>query len=98
VKPHAFHPEADAEYALSAETYASHGAELGGRFYDEIERVIAEIREAPHRFREYDPPARRLLAKDFPFAVVYLNEPDRVWIVAVMPLHRDPQYWKHRLG
>lgn len=98
MKPHAFHPEADAEYAAAAEQYAGQGAGLGGRFYDEIERLIGIIKEGPHRFREYDPPARRLLAKGFPFAVVYLNEPDRIWIVAVMPLHRDPDYWKHRLA
>jgi len=37
------------------------------------------------------------LADDFPYALLYLDEPDRVWIVAVMPLKRDPDYWKHRL-
>jgi hypothetical protein len=36
VKPHVFHPEADAEYAEAAERYAGYGLELGGRFYDEI--------------------------------------------------------------
>ena len=70
---------------------------MGGRFYDDVERVIAEIRSAPHRFRSYDPPARRNLPRNFPFAVVYLDEPDRVWILAVMPLRRHPDYWKHRL-
>lgn len=60
--------------------------------------MIAEIRAAPHRFRSYDPPARRNLARDFPFAVVYLDEPDRVWILAVMPLRRHPDYWKHLLA
>lgn len=98
MKPHVFHPEADAEYVEAAAYYAERGADLGGRFYDEIEQVIAEIDHAPHRFRLYDPPARRNLARDFPFAVVYLDEPDRVWIVAVMPLRRDPDYWKHRLA
>lgn len=98
MKPHIFHPEADAEYADAAQYYAECGADLGGRFYDEIERVIAEIVKAPHRFRLYDPPARRYLARDFPYAVVYIDEPERVWIVAVMPLRREPDYWKHRLG
>lgn len=86
------------EYAEATTYYAERGADLGGRFYDEIERMIAEIAAAPHRFRRYDPPAQRNLARDFPYAVVYLDEPDRVWIVAVMPLRRDPDYWKHRLG
>lgn len=98
MKPHAFHPEADAEYAAAAAYYAGQGGpELGGRFYDEIERIIAEITATPGLFRAYDPPARRNIARHFPFAVVYLNEPDRVWILAVMPLRRHPDYWKHRL-
>ena len=97
MKAHGFHPEADAEYAAAAEYYAHCSAELGGRFYDEIERVISQIKAAPQRFRQYDPPARRNLARAFPYAVVYLDEPDRIWIVAVMHLHREPGYWRERL-
>ena len=97
MKPHLFHPEADKEYAEAAEHYAQISPELGGRFYDEIERLIAEVRERPRLFRAFEPPARRHLAADFPYAVIYLDEPEHVWIVAVMPLKREPDYWKHRL-
>ena len=40
---------------------------------------------------------RRVLADDFPYAVLYVVKADYVWIVAVAPLKRDPDYWKHRL-
>jgi hypothetical protein len=30
--------------------------------------------------------------------VVYFDEPDHVWIVAVMPLRRKPGYWHKRTG
>lgn len=46
MKPHRFHPEAVVEYVEAARYYAERGEDLGGRFYDEIERVIAEIRTA----------------------------------------------------
>lgn len=98
MKPHRFHPEADEEYAHAATHYAGISPELGRRFYDEIERLIAEVRAAPHRFRRIDGDVRRHLADDFPYAMLFLNEPDRIWIIAVMPLKRDPDYWKHRLG
>lgn len=98
MKPHVFHPKADAEYAEAAQHYAEISPALGGRFYDEIEELIAEIRAAPRRFRAFDSPARRHLAHNFPYAIIYLDEPDRVWIVAVMPLKRKPGYWKQRLG
>jgi toxin ParE1/3/4 len=41
---------------------------------------------------------RRYLADDFPFAILYLDEVDAVWIVAIMHLKRHPDYWQHRLG
>ena len=98
MKPHRLHPEADAEYVEAAQYYAAIQPELGGRFYDEIEGVIADICAHPRRWREFDPPVRRSLASGFPFAVVYLDEPDWVWIVAIMPLRREPGYWRDRLG
>lgn len=97
MKPHRFHPEADAEYAEAAAHYANIGPALGGRFYDEIERAITEVCAAPRRFRRIDADARRHLADAFPYAVIYLDEPENVWIVAIMPLKRDPDYWRHRL-
>ena len=98
MKPHLFHPEADAEYAEAARFYAEIQPELGGRFYDEVEAVIAAICAHPRQFHEFDPPARRYLAQRFPYAIVYLEEPDRIWIVAVMHLHRQPGYWHERLS
>ncbi len=97
MKPHLFHPEADSEYAAEVLKYGEISPALGGRFYDEIESLIAQIRAHPAMFRAFDPPARRNLSLDFPFAVVYLDEPEHVWIVAVMALRREPGYWKHRL-
>jgi toxin ParE1/3/4 len=98
VKPYRFHREADAEFTTALRNYAEISPELGDRFYDEIEQLIAQICKHPQRFREFDPPARRNLAKDFPYTLIYLDEPDYVWIVAVMHLHREPGYWRERLG
>jgi toxin ParE1/3/4 len=97
VKPYAFHPEASGEYIQAAQYYAAIAPELGGRFYDEIERLIAQVRRQPDRFFRFNPPARRALAHKFPYSVVYLDEPDRVWIVAVMHAKRRPGYWRERL-
>jgi plasmid stabilization system protein ParE len=98
VKPHAFHPEAAEEYTQAARYYARIDPNLGGRFYDEIEGLIVDIRRQPERFRPFDSPSRRHFSDVFPYAVIYLDEPDRVWIVAVMHLKRRPGYWKGRLG
>lgn len=97
MKTHRFHPEADAEYAEAAEYYSAIQPELGGRFYDEMESLIADVCNNPTRWKQFDPPARRRLALEFPYAVIYIDEPDHVWIVAIMPLRREPGYWHKRL-
>lgn len=97
MKPHAFHPEASQEYTQAAEYYAAIAPELGGRFFDEIERLIDQVRRQPERFLRVSPPARRALARKFPYSVVYLDQPDRVWIVAIMHAKRRPGYWRKRL-
>ena len=98
MKPHAFHPEADEEYAEAAQRYAEVSPELAGRFYDEIERLIAEASERPKLFRQVRPPVRRHFTRDVPYGILYTDRPDDIWILAVMPLHREPNYWVHRLG
>ena len=97
MKPYTFHPEAGGEYTQAALYYAAIAPELGGRFYDEIERLITQVRWQPDRFFRFSPPARRALARKFPCSVVYLDEPDRVWIVAVMHAKQRPGYWRERL-
>jgi toxin ParE1/3/4 len=92
------HGEAQDEFLDAIDYYAAISPGLGERFLSEIDRLMREIADAPRRFRRYDPPARRHIARGFPFAVVYLERGDHVWIVAVMPLRREPGYWRHRLG
>lgn len=97
MKPHAFHPEAADEYGEAAQYYTRISPELGGRFYDEIECLIEDIRRDPKRFRVFDPPASRNFSNVFPYAVIYVEQTDRIWILATMHLKRRPGYWKHRL-
>ena len=97
MKPHVFHPAAEDEYTEAARYYSGVQAELGGRFYHEMERLIREVRLQPMRFWMFDPPERRHLSTVFPYAVVYLEQPDRIWIIAVMHCKRQPGYWRQRL-
>ena len=97
MKPYVFHPEAAEEYTQAAQFYAAIAPELGTQFYNEIERLIVHVRRQPARFWQFSPPARRALAHKFPYSLVYLDQPDRVWIVAVMHGKRRPGYWRQRL-
>ena len=95
---HRLHPEADAEFAHAVSYYAEIAPELGARFYREIERLIRNVCAHPTRFRKFDPPVRRHFSAHFPYAVIYLDKTDRVWIVAIMHMKRKPGYWRERIG
>ncbi len=97
MKPYVFHPEADVEYLAALEYHKNIDSELGARLFEEIERLITEVCRQPDRFFQFSPPARRALSPEFPYSVVYLDEPDRIWIVAIMHAKRFPGYWRERL-
>jgi toxin ParE1/3/4 len=78
VKQHRIHPAADAEFAEAVGYYAAIDAELGRRFYREMEMLIEEVCTSPDRFFMFDPPARRRLSVVFPYAVVYVERTDAI--------------------
>ena len=92
------HTEADEEFARAVRYYSEISPELGVRFYREMERLFLEICADPERFHRFDPPARRHFSHDFPYAAIFLAQPNSIWIVAVMHMKRRPGYWRERLG
>jgi toxin ParE1/3/4 len=92
------HPQADAEFLLAQQRYTDASPLLGRRFYDEITSVFRRIIEHPLRYKQFDPPARRLFANGFPYAAIYVARPDATWIIAVMHVRREPGYWKERIA
>ncbi len=92
------HEEANREFREALDYYLAISPELGVRFYREMERLIIEVCERPLLFRQFDPPARRHFTDKFPYGVIYVVQPDQVWIVAIMHLSRIPGYWRERAG
>jgi plasmid stabilization system protein ParE len=91
------HPAADAELTEAVAYYTAIDPALGQRFYLEMERLIGDICAHPKTFRQFDPPARRHFSPRFPYGIIYLEQDDRLWIVAVMQMKRQPGYWKSRV-
>ena len=92
-----FHPAAGEEFLRAIEFYALIDRDLGNRFEAEIQRITEKICRHPDRFSRFHPPAQRALSAEFPYSIVYLDQPDRVWIVAVMHAKRRPGYWIERI-
>lgn len=93
-----FHPQADDEFAAAVAYYAQQAEGLGDRFYETIQQVTAEIEAAPQLHRPWRHGTRRHFHRRFPYAVIYVERPTHLWVVAVAPFKRRPDYWRERLG
>ena len=91
-----FHPEANKELWNALEYYETCERCLGEEFYLEVQTTIDRILSFPQTWPVLEAEVRRCLVHRFPYGVLYSVEPDGVFILAVMHLRRDPDYWKHR--
>jgi hypothetical protein len=93
---YSFHPEAEREFVDAIDYYEECENGLGEDFSLEINATISNILAFPTAWPTIDVPVRRCLAHRFPFGVLYSIEHDNIYILAVMHLHRHPDYWKNR--
>lgn len=91
-----FHPEADAEFFKAINHYEGCEGGLGYDFSIEVYSAIQNILEYPEAWPILDDEIRRCQTNRFPYGILYSIEKNEIFILAVMHLHRKPDYWKHR--
>jgi hypothetical protein len=91
-----FHPEAEIEFNKSIDYYEEIESGLGYDFALEVYSTIKRSVEFPDAWTVFEGEIRRSLVKRFPYGILYSKEQKGIFIVAVMNLHRQPEYWKHR--
>jgi len=96
MKPVRFHPEAESEMIDAAAWYEAQQADLGKRFLTSVQDALNKIELNPDLYPVVERDVRRCLTKTFPFGVLFRTTSHMIVIMAVMHLHRDPDYWKTR--
>jgi len=91
-----FHPEAEEEFNQAIDYYEDIEPGLGYDFALEVHATIKRTVEFPNAWVVLEGDVRRSLVNRFPFGVLYVKESEEIFIVAVMNLHRKPEYWKNR--
>ncbi len=69
---------------------------LGLRFFQEVD-AVERMKFMPEAWTRIGRRTRRCLVKDFPYALLYMAEPDEIVVTAVANLHRDPEFYKDRI-
>lgn len=77
--------------------YNNESEGLGYRFAAAVRRTISRITQHPHAWTPLSERTRRCRTNGFPYGIIYQIREDTILVVAVMHLHRDPEYWKSRL-
>ena len=97
MKPYKLHPQARADLLAGAEYYERESWALAGRFAAEMDRLVGEVCANPGLFRVFRKSTRRHFDGRFPYAVIYVEEPDYVLVLAFAHFKRRPGYWVDRL-
>jgi len=94
---YSFHPDAEIEFNQAIDYYEECQNDLGLAFAEEVYASIQRIMLFPKAWESLDHSNRRCLTNRFPFGVIYYQKNQEIIILAVMGLHRKPNYWKERI-
>lgn len=92
-----FHPDAEREIEDALAWYDGMSQRLGDEFLKELEQSLDRIRNFPEAWAIFSTNTRRCRLQKFPYGIVYRLVPDDIQVIAVMHLHRKPDYWAERI-
>jgi len=98
VKPIGVHPDAEAEIWAELAYYDAKQAGLGRELKLEIRTALLRIQQHPRAFAADRRQVRRCLLHRFPFSLVYREEAEVIWVIALAHHKRRPNYWRKRLS
>jgi len=93
---YSFHPDAEKELNEAITYYYECQNGLGLEFTKEVYLVIQNILSFPRAWAPLSANTRRCLTNRFPYGGIYQITDEEVFIIAVMHLNREPNYWKKR--
>ncbi len=93
-----FHELAIKELLDSRDFYDNLIWGLGRKFIIEVGHIISRIKNNPAAFPIYFKNYKRALIRKFPYSVIYIEEDERILILAVAHHKRRPQYFANRIN
>jgi plasmid stabilization system protein ParE len=97
VLPARFRDEVVEEVHAATDYYEADSPTAARNFEAEYRRIVKEIKEYPQRGSLTLRNARHRRLQGFPYSVVYLIQPDHVYIIAASHSSQEWGYWVKRL-
>lgn len=91
-----FNPEAELEYEDALEWYSQRDSRVADRFEAAIDHAIQAIIAHPTMYPLCDRIHRLVLARGFPYVLIYRIDDDEARVIAVAHAKRRPGYWSNR--
>ena len=91
-----FHPEAESELIAAINYYEDCEPGLGYDFAVEVHFTLENILSFPKAWPVLEDNIQRCQTRRFPYGIIYVIDEDILYVLAVMHLRRDPEYWKDR--
>jgi toxin ParE1/3/4 len=94
--PIVFRRIAKAEMDESIACYENQRDRLGLELAFEIDRILEKISQSPEQFPHIRGHIRRALLRRFPYGIHFITETDRVVVLAVFHVKRNPRLLEER--
>jgi hypothetical protein len=88
---------AEVEMTEAALYYESCADQLGERFLTAVQLGAEQIQENPNTWPSIGSDIQRYLLSQFPYSLLYRNDPEEIVVIAVMHQKKRPYYWTDRL-
>lgn len=88
---------AEIEFNDAINYYNQQREGLGFEFGAEVKRTLGRIVQYPKAWTPVSKRARRCRTNRFPYGIIYQIRSDKILIIAIMHLHRDPETWRSRI-
>jgi toxin ParE1/3/4 len=89
-------PIASAEMQEAFVWYEERRRGLGQRFIEAVQETLSAIEANPQHYPRARGEIRRAAIRRFPYAILYLAEPDATVVLACFHSRRDPRGWQSR--
>lgn len=96
-KPLLIRAEAEEDLNQAYQWYESQRKGLGDDFLLCVEGGLARIARNPQRFRKIHDEIRRILIDRFPYGIYFIEDEERISVLAVLHVRRNPSIWKGRI-